>query len=452
MTGNQMNNLEGRLRELTTWHGEPPEVWKRAMSGDQAGAAARGGIILRILNWPAPRLVAACLGLIVIGLIAVSIFSGDLGKARDQARYPTASALQQSGRNQRNLAEAYAAYPSNALRAQARPLTSRTPRVGTDMGGSGLGSGLGGASVPGRRQPTGRPGSPPGSGIVAGSSGLSGGTGAHSRLGSGLGGGGTSGPAERTAPPLMIAQPDLPPDAIPPDGRHVIQKATIEMKTDDVRGAFLKTQHLISAASGEYVENSSLSGSGRDAYASLTLRIAVDRLSDVLNELRQLGEVTSEQLAGEDVTAQVVDLEARLRNEQRVETELLELLASREDAPLKDVLDLRNAIGQVRRNIEQMTAQRQRLGRLVSLATVLVLIRHDSEADDERATTDQTLGEYFGESIGRSWTTGLQYLADSIAFTVRMLIGGLIWWVLAIAALLLARHLARRKLAAAPFR
>jgi 1,4-dihydroxy-2-naphthoate octaprenyltransferase len=113
------------------------------------------------------------------------------------------------------------------------------------------------------------------------------------------------------------------------------------------------------------------------------------------------------------------------------------------------VLDLRSAIGQVRRNIEQMTAQRQRLSRLVSLATVLVLIRHDSEADEERATTDETLGEYFGESIGRSWTRGLQYLADSIAFVVRMLIGGLIWWVIAIAALLLARHLARRKLAAA---
>jgi hypothetical protein len=329
MTGNQMNNLEGRLRELTTWHGEPPEVWRSALSRDQAPPAARGGIVLRILNWPVPRLVAACLGLIIIGLIVASIFSGDLGKARDHARYPAASALQQPGPNLRNLADGYAAYPSNALRAQARPLTARTQGVGTGMGGSGLGlgSGLGDASVPGRRQPAGRPGSPPGSGIVAGSSGLSGGTGASS-AGIGVAGGGTSGQVDRTAPPFIIAPPGLPSDAIPPGARHVIQKATIELRTDDVRSAFLKTQHLISVASGEYVENSSLSGSGRDAYASLTLRIAVDRLSDVLNELRQLGEVTSEQLVGEDVTAQVVDLEARLRNEQRVETELLELLCS----------------------------------------------------------------------------------------------------------------------------
>jgi type II secretory pathway pseudopilin PulG len=161
--------------------------------------------------------------------------------------------------------------------------------------------------------------------------------------------------------------------------RFVIQKATIEIQTDDVRAAFAKAAHLVSDAGGEYIEASSLTGEGRAAQANLTLRVGVPRLSEVMNRLRDLGTIRSENTTGEDVTTQVVDLEARIRNEERIEKELLDLLEKRKDAPLKDILDLRTSLSSVRLTIEQLTGQRDRMSRLVSLASILVVIRAEPE-------------------------------------------------------------------------
>lgn len=229
-------------------------------------------------------------------------------------------------------------------------------------------------------------------------------------------------------------------------GRHVIRKATIELVTQDVRAAFLKASHLISEAKGEYVQDSSLTGTGDRLEANLTLRIVAQRLPEVLNELRQLGKVRSERTGGEDVTGQIVDLDARLRNEQRVEVELLELLEKREDAPLKDILELRRSIAEVRESIERLIAQRDRLSRLVSLATVLVIIRPADAPEPEPAPG---LAAYLSDAFGTAWHNGALFLLYTLAMLLSVLVGGAIWWVLLIAAILLLRAHRRRSAKAA---
>jgi Domain of unknown function (DUF4349) len=222
--------------------------------------------------------------------------------------------------------------------------------------------------------------------------------------------------------------------------RQVIRKAYIELKAHDVRTAFLKAAQLLSEARGEYIEQSSLTGQDEHIQGSLTLRVAADHLSELLNQLRGLATVVSETSGGEDVTNQVVDLEARIRNEQRVETELLGLMEARKDAPLKDILELRDSIGRVRENIERMTAQRERLGRLVSLATVLVIINTDNAAPEPRP---DGLGAYFVKQIKAAWQASMELLTDSVAFVIRLFVGGAFFWLLAI--LLLLGILAARR-------
>ncbi len=122
-------------------------------------------------------------------------------------------------------------------------------------------------------------------------------------------------------------------------------------------------------------------------------------------------------------------------NERRVEAELLELLDTRKDAELKDVLELRTHIGQVREQIERLVAQQQHLAHLVSLATVLVIIRHDGEPAKAEATG---IGAYFADVMKSAWERGITGLADSIAWIAATLLGGLIWWTIAAIALWLA--------------
>lgn len=248
-------------------------------------------------------------------------------------------------------------------------------------------------------------------------------------------------PATGTPPPVAAGGPAGQDAGI---DRHVIRKATVELVTPDVRAALLKATHLLSEARDEYVEQSSLSGTGRDIQANVTLRVAAERLSEVLNALRELGEVRSEQATGEDVTGQVVDLEARLRNEQRVEQDLLDLLAQRKDDPLKDVLEVRRALNDVRQTIEQLTAQRQRLGRLVSLATVLVIIR-PTDAPPPPSPPVTGLWTEFVTALSRAWHTGVHYVVLSLALIVRVVVGGAVWWVLLVLAWFLAWRIIGRR-------
>lgn len=227
-----------------------------------------------------------------------------------------------------------------------------------------------------------------------------------------------------------VPRPARQPTEEPTAARHVVRKAAIDLKTHDVAAAMSKAMFLVSEAGGEYVEASSIHGASETASATLTLRVRAERLSTVLNELRKLGEVSTETAGGEDVTAQVVDLEARLRNERRIELELLELLTRRNDAPLKEVLELRAEINRVRESIERLQAQQDRFSRLVSLATVLVNIR----ASDAPEPIETGMWTYLTDSVSAAFGRAMRFVIDTVATIVALLIGGAPFWLLIAAA------------------
>ncbi|MFT3683766.1 MAG: DUF4349 domain-containing protein [Phycisphaerales bacterium] len=242
----------------------------------------------------------------------------------------------------------------------------------------------------------------------------------------------------------------------PSADRYVIRKTTLDLTTTDVRAAFAKAALVINEAVGEYIEASSMSGEGQNASATITLRVAAAHQSDALNRLRALGTVASELTNGQDVTDSVVDLDSRIRNEQRIEKEILALLDKRPDAPLKDVMDIRSQLESVRARVEQLIGQRDRIGRLVSLSTILVTIKPadaPKPAEKPAEKPDDSVGAYFKSSIASAWRTSLIALVDTAGFLVRAVIGGAPWW-LALASIAILTWQAvkriRTKLAAEP--
>jgi hypothetical protein len=108
-----------------------------------------------------------------------------------------------------------------------------------------------------------------------------------------------------------------------------------------------------------------------------TLRVPADQLDTVLTELKALGRVEQESQNGEEVTAQYVDLEARLANARNTESRLTELLRER-TGKLSDVLQVEEQVSRVRGEIEQMEAERKSLLNLVDFATVSVKLTEGS--------------------------------------------------------------------------
>jgi hypothetical protein len=245
--------------------------------------------------------------------------------------------------------------------------------------------------------------------------------------------------------PTMSSPAALSPSASPASpqsaARLVARTASMSLRVQNLRPAIDAALALTSTDQGEYVARTDISGVEPYASASVVLRVRTERLDSVLASLRALGQVRSESTGGEDVTDQVTDLTARLRNERRIEQELLELLSSRPDAPLEDVLRVRVELAKVRDSIERLDAQAQALTQRVELATVTVTLASANEPVAE----SQGLWGYASDRTAAAWRWSLRALADTIAFLVSVIVGGLVWWIgLVLIVIAIRRWLARR--------
>jgi len=106
------------------------------------------------------------------------------------------------------------------------------------------------------------------------------------------------------------------------------------------------------------------------------LRVPVGQMDKALIDLKSLGRVDSESQNGEEVTAQYVDLQARLTNARNTERRLTDVLEQR-TGKLSDVLEVENEIARVRGEIERMEGERKSMATQVSFATLNVTLTED---------------------------------------------------------------------------
>jgi hypothetical protein len=178
---------------------------------------------------------------------------------------------------------------------------------------------------------------------------------------SGSAGSGSGGQAE--VPLLDVRRPDL----------QIIKTGSITIQVPAIDAGLAATTRAIDGLGG-YASASERSGSGDDAGASATFRIPANRWDDALIAVRAVGEkVLDESTKTEDVSGQVVDLKARIRNLQ-VSEAAFQSIMDRASA-IKDVLAVQDQLTTVRGKIEQLSAEATHLEGQVAMATLTVAIR-----------------------------------------------------------------------------
>jgi len=155
------------------------------------------------------------------------------------------------------------------------------------------------------------------------------------------------------------------------DDAKIVRTGSMDLQVSDVPAA-LKAARTAILAMGGYIGASNAGTNGDTPYAEIAYRIPVDRWEDALAELRVLGGLTtkivSEQTQAVEVTAQIVDLDARIRNLQASETALQGIAAKA--SKVSDILEIQAQLTNVRGEIEQLTAQRKDLNDRASYATL----------------------------------------------------------------------------------
>lgn len=218
---------------------------------------------------------------------------------------------------------------------------------------------------------------------------------------------------------------------IPMIGPHVVKTASLDLLVgkDGFEEAFEQAQ-LVAGRYGGFVVSSSSHGT-RIRSGNLVLRVPNESFERALADLRDLGRVEGESVSGEDVSAQFVDLEARLRTWEAQEAVLLRLMDRA--TSVEDTLRIQRELQDVQLRIEQIRGQLRVLRDRTELATITVGIREPGAVIRQQIAARERrpdLGEAWARAVDGFLgvvfvvVVGLGYLVPIAA------LGGAAWFAL----------------------
>ena len=235
--------------------------------------------------------------------------------------------------------------------------------------------------------------------------------------------------SENSAPAPVKGQPDQTgsgggstkfnpaTDVVPPiQGPQVIRQAQLSISVKS--GAFdttLTDVRRLVQFQGGFI-------SGTDAQANpatneqirtgvVTFMVPAAKFDDTIDQLAKMGKLQSEHISGNDVSAQYVDLQARLVNAQAQRDAMLALL--RKAQTVSDIIAVQTQLGQITAQIEQLRGQINYLEHNTSFSTITVSL---FEAGAPATTTSV-------DSWG--FVTALSAAAHNFVTTINYIISGL---------------------------
>jgi hypothetical protein len=185
--------------------------------------------------------------------------------------------------------------------------------------------------------------------------------------------------------------------AVDPAGPKIIRTGEIQLEVakDGLKQSFDRIA-AIATTKGGFVADSTLSASeGTNRTGRLVLRVPGEQVDAVIAEVGPLGKVLSTQLKGEDVTGQLVDLDARIKTLESEENALRTLVGKANT--VGEVLQVQGSLFDVRQQIEQLKAQQSSLSGAVAYATLTVGIREPVPGAKPTTPADKP------NALERSW-------------------------------------------------
>ena len=155
--------------------------------------------------------------------------------------------------------------------------------------------------------------------------------------------------------------------------RKIVKTAELGIRAEDVRGSAARAQQVAAQFGGSVLSSQIVRGDG-PVYADLVLLVPSPEFEQALEELRGLGkEVTTDNVRGEDVTEEFVDLESRERNLLAAEQSLLELYDRAQS--VNDALAIERELANIRGQIEQVQGRIQYLEERTATSRITLAIQ-----------------------------------------------------------------------------
>lgn len=155
---------------------------------------------------------------------------------------------------------------------------------------------------------------------------------------------------------------------LPGISQKIIKTASVTLQVR--KGSFqqrFQQAAMVASSHGGFI-SSSRTSEGKLHSGVLVIRVPASQFEAAMGELKALGTVKGEQVSGQDVTAQFVDLQARLRNWEAQEGVLLRLM--RQSKTIEESLKVQRTLQDVQLAIEEIRGQLRVLSDQTDLSTI----------------------------------------------------------------------------------
>ncbi|MEM6252662.1 MAG: DUF4349 domain-containing protein [Cyanobacteria bacterium P01_D01_bin.156] len=208
---------------------------------------------------------------------------------------------------------------------------------------------------------------------------------------------------------------DLPQD-VTTGQPQLIKRAQLNVIVNSVDDSLQQASQLVRTHQGDILDlqDNHIEAVQRTVY--LRIRVPQAKLDTLLADLSGLGTIQQQGLSAEDVSTQIVDARARLRNLRKSEESLLKIMER--SGEISHVLEVSRELSRVREQIEQIDARVQNLQTQVRYSTIDLTLG--------AAVVSQPIGRPVVETIRTTWQEATQSVGD---LTVGLMQLGL--WLLA---------------------
>lgn len=208
---------------------------------------------------------------------------------------------------------------------------------------------------------------------------------------------------------VELASLNLEEKALDSVGRKLKKEATINFETRDYNMVCLEIRNLIKKHSGQIIKETGNKKENNTHEASFETRIPAKSFDLFLQELEAVhGKIVNKEINVEDITAQYIDMEARLKSKKELETRYIQLLSKA--SKVTEMLEIEKQLNNQRTEIESIEGEFKFMQHEVANNLLNITVTE----------TKTVTSGFFGKV--------LESLSDGWSFFVTFIIGLLTLW------------------------
>jgi len=131
--------------------------------------------------------------------------------------------------------------------------------------------------------------------------------------------------------------------------------------------------------------------------AAMDIRVPADRFDDAMNAVGQIGKVRERTVSAEDLTSNITDSSARLRNLRQTEADIRKIMDR--SGTIAQVLEAENQLSQVREQIETLESDLKLMHTRVSYATISISVESEAASAPVEPTALSQLSSAWGAAV-----------------------------------------------------